>query len=292
MLRRLSTLCLVATGCWSTTPRPAAPIVANRAPAGPPRTLALPVIGEPCGDGTDGCAQDPMITSKAVARHELAGCGVATRVQLRAVMARTSTRMCHVLLARDGHPGWFVDAGLICELHGEAPRVAIEHASCHGDVLELALTTSEHDTHTVRCTAGATPACTRTPLPALEGPLADFFGRLERATERHDWKALLALAAPEHRREQIDRLGMTEPTYLAELLGMHYVDNSIGGDDGRVTVEDLDTIRGVEVTDLARTEHETYEATGWVTLTTGGRLRLTLRLRRAGERLVLFGALG
>lgn len=287
-------LALVLAGCW-TSPPPAAPPVANRAPTTAVRTLGLPVIPEPCGNGTDGCAQDPLIIATMIARRDVADCDLATRVQLRGVMSPTASRLCHVVLATDGRPAWFVDVGLLCELHGQDPRATIARATCAGGALEVELIAGDV-THRAACTPGKgsrPPRCTRTalPVPADEG-LAAFLARVARAAEGHDWQALLALAAAEHRAAQIDQLGMTEPAYLAELLGLHYVGNSLDGDDVGVTLDKLATIAKLEPTDVAATGRGTFDVTGWVTLTTGVRLRLTLHVTREAGRFALFGALG
>ena len=292
-MRRITWPLLIVAGCW-TAPPARAPLPSHRAAAPPARVLALPVVAAPCSDGTDGCAQDPLITSTMVSHRELAGCALAPQVELRAAMTRTSSRLCHVVLAGAG-PSWFVDAGLVCELHGERPRVTLARASCAGDTLALELT-ADAVTYRVRCTsrggAGEPPTCTRTALPATTNrDLADFLAQVTRAARAHDWPALLALCSAEHRAAQLGQLGMAEPAYLAEILGLHYVDNTIN-DGEPVTLDALATIAGLEVTDLATTARGSFELTGWVMRTTRPRLRLTLRVRREGARLVLFGALG
>jgi hypothetical protein len=108
--------------------------------------------------------------------------------------------------------------------------------------------------------------------------------------ETHTWRALLAVADPEHYRVQVTELGMSEAQYVAELLGLHDAGNDIGSGDG-IRWEDLERIEHVELHGLDGTGDH-YTLTGRVRLIGGETLRLRASVVRAGGAFQLTGAFG
>lgn len=121
-----------------------------------------------------------------------------------------------------------------------------------------------------------------------DAALADFLDRVARAAEAHDWPGLLALADADHRAAQMEQGGQDRATYLAELLGVHTIDNLLGDP---ITDAELATIARLEIVEVATDDSGQHAVSGWVVLTGGKRLRLSM-LVTAGPTHALTGALG
>lgn len=135
--------------------------------------------------------------------------------------------------------------------------------------------------------------CASTPeQPPLSGdPELDAFVRsVEQELEAHAWQALLAKADPGHYRAQVVEHGMPEPQYVAELFGLHRVDNNIK-QGSRIQWSDLERIETVEVEPFSAAEPP-HSLAGTVTLADGSTLRLQARVTRVQGRYVLTGGLG
>jgi hypothetical protein len=135
--------------------------------------------------------------------------------------------------------------------------------------------------------------CATTPPPApLTGDeeLDAFAREVERNLENHAWQSLLARADPEHYRIQVVDGGMPEPQYLAELFGLHRVDNDIGGGEP-IGWEHLARIDAVHLESLSDTEPRRH-LTGVVTLDDGSSLRLDAQITEVQGRRVLTGGVG
>ncbi len=117
--------------------------------------------------------------------------------------------------------------------------------------------------------------------------LVDAIGAL---VAKHDWKAVLAHCDPSHYKVQVDQMGMGEPQYVAEALGLHAVGNSIAGESG-IAWDDINRISKIEVASFTGSA-DWLEAHGSVTLSDGSTLKLTFVLVRAGERWFISGAVG
>ena len=83
---------------------------------------------------------------------------------------------------------------------------------------------------------------------------------------------------------------MSEPQYLAELFGLHRLDNDIRRGQ-RVAWSDLERIRSVRWESISAAGAH-HALTGTVTFQDGSTLDLQARVAREGERFVLTGGVG
>lgn len=139
-------------------------------------------------------------------------------------------------------------------------------------------------------TTGACRAHAPAPQLSPDPQLNAFVLQLERDLEAHAWENILAVADPDHFRAQVTEHGMPEPQYLAELFGLHRVDNDIGRGE-RITRADLERITEVDLHELAR-ENGRHTLTGQVRLTGGRTLQLRAWIVEQEGRYRLTGALG
>jgi hypothetical protein len=120
-----------------------------------------------------------------------------------------------------------------------------------------------------------------------------FLAALEEAIEMHDWLALLDWSDPEHRAKQTGG-GMGHAQYVAELVGLFYDGNSIAGEDGKVTQEDLTLVKQVQWKRKGPVlGNGAVSVFGTATLTDGQTLLLEIQLKKTADgKLVLTGAMG
>ena len=83
---------------------------------------------------------------------------------------------------------------------------------------------------------------------------------------------------------------MSEPQYLAELFGLHRVDNDIKRGP-RVEWSDLERIEAVRLESVSSSAGQ-QTLTGTVTLRDGTTRTLRARITREGDRFVLTGGVG
>lgn len=136
-------------------------------------------------------------------------------------------------------------------------------------------------------------ACATRPAaePLADEPALDAFARsLERDLEAHDWQSILSRAEESHHRTQVIEHGMPEPQYVAELFGLHRVDNSISR-EGTMRWSDLERIAEVQLEALTRAGSR-YTVRGVVTLRDGSVLDLEARIDQSEGRYVLTGGVG
>lgn len=113
-----------------------------------------------------------------------------------------------------------------------------------------------------------------------------FIAVIEKSLETHDWAALAELADSAHYHAQVVEHGMAEAQYVAELFGLHDVDNSIKRGE-TVTWSDLERIEDVTLHEIDRAAErlvvrghvrlaggEVLDLRAWV-VDRDGRLRLT-----------------
>lgn len=135
--------------------------------------------------------------------------------------------------------------------------------------------------------------CAHTPRPpAVSGVAAldTFVWEVAQSLETHDWQFVLASADPEQYGTQVVELGMGEPQYVAELFGMHHVDNNIKRGDV-VTWADLERIGTVTIYEVEQSG-EAYRLHGDVQLSDGTSLRLQAGIQEQGGRYRLTGGVG
>jgi len=120
--------------------------------------------------------------------------------------------------------------------------------------------------------------------------LRTFLLDIAQEVETHDWEALLTRASPPHRYAQVEGMGMGLPQYLAELMGLHMVGNSIKQGDS-VTYGDLDRLAKIRFTELDE-DLGVLIIRGEAILTDGSFLKIELWVATLGGEHVLTGAVG
>ena len=175
------------------------------------------------------------------------------------------------------------------------PRLRIDRASCTGDVIDVALSTTAPKPQPMRVqcrrSAGDAIACVREARIDAGGPaLARLLADVKRTVEAHQWHALLELCASDHRKAQIGEMHQDVDTYLAEILGLHSVGNSLA--DDRVTQAALDRIERITYVEIVDDGDGWFSIIGIVSIKGRPDLRLELRATSSGQRFVLSGALG
>lgn len=128
--------------------------------------------------------------------------------------------------------------------------------------------------------------------PALtaDAELEAFARRVTAELESHDWRAVIDAAQQDHYRTQVVEHGMGEAQYVAELFGLHRVDNTIKRGE-RVGWSDLERIESVELERISTTGSDP-QLVGTVTLRDGITLAFRARVTREDGRYVLTGGLG
>jgi hypothetical protein len=111
--------------------------------------------------------------------------------------------------------------------------------------------------------------------------LQDFLERLTAAVERHDWRMVLTLFQGSNFKDQTG-IGIDQPQYIAEGLGLHMVGNSlVAGDSERIEFANLDEIEQIELTGMTGPNNEgLLTVTGHVLRRDGSRLKVEIPLRR------------
>ena len=117
-----------------------------------------------------------------------------------------------------------------------------------------------------------------------------FVAALEASLEAHAWQEILAVADPNHFHTQVVEMGMSEPQYVAELLGLHRVDNTIEVGE-ELEWADLARIESAAL-DPATGSEPPIPVTGTVTLTDGSTLEIMGSITRERQRLLLTGGVG
>lgn len=133
-------------------------------------------------------------------------------------------------------------------------------------------------------------ACATRPAGVTSDPdLALFLRTVERSLERHDWAQIIAMADRNHYQTQVLEHGMSEPQYIAELFGLHSIDNNIRTGD-RVSWSDLQRIDSIQLdaVDDGRLRH----LRGSVMLQDGERLELNAMIEESDRGYVLTAGFG
>lgn len=135
-------------------------------------------------------------------------------------------------------------------------------------------------------------ATARPAPPPLGGDAAlhAFFADVEAAVEAHRWADVLAMADPAHRETQLGEMGMGEPQYVAELLGLNTVGNAVA-DESPPAWPDLERIADIEFTS-ARQERGRWMVDGTARLEDGRVLRVGAQAVQRPDGFRLTGAVG
>ena len=107
---------------------------------------------------------------------------------------------------------------------------------------------------------------------------------------RHDWETLADRASPPHRHAQVDGMGMGLPQYVAELMGLHNVGNSIKRGE-IVTWEDMDRLARIRFTEVNE-DSGVLIVRGEALLQDGSTLKIEIWVATLGGEHVLTGAVG
>ncbi len=128
--------------------------------------------------------------------------------------------------------------------------------------------------------AGCAPKAS--PGLAQEVPVETFVREVADLAEQHAWNAIDERADEAHRKTQIHQLGMSTEQYVAELLGLHTVGNSIDAKGDGIEANDLARIHEVLV-EAVSLVGDVFEAHGVVVLKGGARLTFTLIVTTAPD---------
>ena len=111
--------------------------------------------------------------------------------------------------------------------------------------------------------------------------LQDFLERLTAAVEQHDWRMVLTLFQGSNFKGQTE-IGIDQPQYIAEGLGLHMAENSlVAGDGERIEFAHLDEIKRIELTGMTGPDNEgLLTITGFILRRDGSRLKVEIPLRR------------
>lgn len=110
--------------------------------------------------------------------------------------------------------------------------------------------------------------------------LQDFLERLTAAIEQHDWRMVLTLFQGANFKGQTE-IGIDQPQYIAEGLGLHTVSNSLTKTHERIEFSHLDKIEQIELSGMTGPDNEgLLSITGHVLLQDGTRLKVEIPLHR------------
>lgn len=123
-------------------------------------------------------------------------------------------------------------------------------------------------------------ALAASPAPKVKGDasLQTFLRDVWSDVDARAWDRLLTRSDDEHRATQLDGMGMSPAQYVAELLGLHTVGNSIDAAGDGVTWSDLDALQTLKAAGTIRVPREEGPVTvqGSARTTDGRTLRLEL----------------
>jgi len=129
-------------------------------------------------------------------------------------------------------------------------------------------------------TVTATPASPRILFHVNDYILQDFLERLTAAIERHDWRMVLTLFQGSNFKDQTG-IGIDQPQYIAEGLGLHMVGNSIVKGKEHIEFRHLNDITRIELTRMAGPDEQgLLTIYGQVTRADGTSLKVEIPLRR------------
>lgn len=115
--------------------------------------------------------------------------------------------------------------------------------------------------------------------------------RIEQAVQTRQYSQITTMAEAWHRKAQMADMGMAEPQYIAELLDLHRLGNSLDRDDKGLDWKDLRRLRGVELQPpLIKGQTLIYEGTAL--LKGGQRLKVKIEMVPCATGYCLTGAVG
>ena len=129
------------------------------------------------------------------------------------------------------------------------------------------------------------------PLAAHARPPAPgqpFVKRVKNVVEQHQWGKLLRMTDTANRRIQLGQFGIGKPQYLAEILGLHNVGNSIQTGE-KISYSDLNRIRKLKVD---KSTIRTGSVNGKAILQDGKKLDVNFLITKPKKRYVLTGGVG
>ena len=122
--------------------------------------------------------------------------------------------------------------------------------------------------------------------------LNEFLSALKIEIEQHDWKAVTKRADPVHYNTKVFDVGLSKAQYIAELLGLHAVNNNINQDETtELNYEDLNRIKEIIITSTQKNA-KLVTVRGVVILKDGHKLNLHIELTEFAGSYLLTGAVG
>jgi len=129
-------------------------------------------------------------------------------------------------------------------------------------------------------TATAAPTSAHILFHVNDYILQDFLERLTAAIERHDWRMVLTLFQGSNFKDQTG-IGIDQPQYIAEGLGLHMVGNSIVKGNEHIEFRHLNDITRIELTRMTGPDEQSLLTIyGQVTRADGTSLKVEIPLRR------------
>lgn len=128
------------------------------------------------------------------------------------------------------------------------------------------------------------------PVLKGRGPLRQLLVAVATDVANHDWDGFLGRCSEMHFAAQVEDMGMGRPQYIAEMLGLHMVGNSIKLGE-MVQYSDLDRLTGVRF-DTVEEAYGVMIIKGQAFLKDEPPLKLEIWVSNIGGELKLTGALG
>lgn len=112
--------------------------------------------------------------------------------------------------------------------------------------------------------------------------LYSFLDDVTAAVERHDWEQLLSYFYEETYLIQTQEFNLSDPEFILGAFGLNMVDNAlVAPPENRSPFAALNQIDTITITERVNSGIGAAELRGYVTLISGGRLHVTLFLRRS-----------
>ncbi len=73
--------------------------------------------------------------------------------------------------------------------------------------------------------------------------LMPFLEEVKQSVEEKNWASIFAKCSKDHYKTQVGKMKIAPTQYLAELFGLHMVDNSIANEKGKITYDELRRIQ-------------------------------------------------
>ncbi len=122
--------------------------------------------------------------------------------------------------------------------------------SCKGT--QKVIETSERKKPKIEMINGAMDSLV-TKYPAIDHrtKLIPFLDQVKANVEQKDWGSIFAKCSKAHYKTQVVDMKISPTQYIAELFGLHRVDNSIANEKGKITYDELRTMQTINYQSIA-----------------------------------------